>query len=308
MKRKIKDLLFWVKIFLGLFIVTFLLWSCDFDSVVAVISSIHIAELFPALFLYVCTILLLSFRWRFILKNMGYNVSMRVTFQAFSAGILLSDISPGRIGEISRPFFIRDLVPFGLGCGSFFLDRYIDFIGKGLLCGIALFFFIALFPPQIICLFLGVSLVPVFILTFLWISGEKTLDILSRTGLSRIHAIGGEVHSGLKQLRRPYVVLIISLILTLITAIMQGIRLVILAGIMGYHIPIAEVTILQSLISSLALVPITISGLGLVEGGLTTMFAYYGVPSAIGLSIAILDRMITICVHLIGGLWYIVKK
>jgi uncharacterized membrane protein YbhN (UPF0104 family) len=56
------------------------------------------------------------------------------------------------------------------------------------------------------------------------------------------------------------------------------------------------------LISALSLIPVTIAGLGLVEGGLMAVIATYGVPVSAALSIAILDRGLTMLFHFaVGG-------
>jgi uncharacterized membrane protein YbhN (UPF0104 family) len=69
----------------------------------------------------------------------------------------------------------------------------------------------------------------------------------------------------------------------------------------GYDGPLYILFFLQPLVSALALIPITISGLGLVEGGIAALLFQFDVPLAAGLSIALLDRVLTTAFHLLVG-------
>ncbi|KAF5069246.1 Lysylphosphatidylglycerol synthase TM region [anaerobic digester metagenome] len=297
-----------IKVIISLILIAFLLWSCNLQSIISELHSVSLISLIPVFFLYIVTLFLLSLRWRYLLSSMNYIISINKTFFAFSAGILLSDISPGRIGDMTRPYFVRDHIPISVGLASVILDRYCDFIGKIIFCGLAVLLFSSLFPQEMTIFFIIISLIPVFILSMFWIYMEKGLTFLNRPSLHRIHQFGSNIHSSLKRLINPKLILPIATIWTICIAFMHGFRLILLAGILGYSLPIVDITILQSLISSLALVPITLSGIGLVEGGLTAVFSSYGIPLATGVTIAVLDRMVTVFVHIICGVWYVIKK
>ncbi|MGV8108465.1 lysylphosphatidylglycerol synthase transmembrane domain-containing protein [Methanospirillum sp.] len=303
-----KNELFIIKVIISSTLIAFLLWSCNLQSIISELHSVSLISLIPVVFLYIVTLFLLSLRWRYLLCSMNYKISINESFLAFSAGILLSDVSPGRIGDMTRPYFVRDHIPITVGLASVILDRYCDFIGKIIFCGLSVLLFSSLFPQEMTIIFIIISIIPVFLLSMSWIYMEKGLTFLNRPSLQRIHQFGSEIHSSLKRLTNPKLILPAATMWTIFIAFMHGFRLILLAEILGYSLPIVDITILQSLISSLALVPITLSGIGLVEGGLTAVFSSYGIPLATGVTIAVLDRMITVCVHIICGAWYVIKK
>ena len=99
-----------------------------------------------------------------------------------------------------------------------------------------------------------------------------------------------------------------GILLTIIAWITHALRIVLIAEGLGYVLPLPDLFLILPLISALALIPITISGLGLVEGGLMAVIAEYGVPLSTALSIAILDRGLTLLFHFTVGGRYAIKN
>ena len=93
-----------------------------------------------------------------------------------------------------------------------------------------------------------------------------------------------------------------AFLLTLCAWITHAFRLILIGYSLNESLPFAQLFLLQPLVSALSIIPITISGLGLVEGGLTLVLAELGIPAAYGLTIALLDRGITTFFHLVVGI------
>ncbi|MFZ2471722.1 MAG: flippase-like domain-containing protein [Methanothrix sp.] len=101
--------------------------------------------------------------------------------------------------------------------------------------------------------------------------------------------------------RGPYNLLASSVLMTVLAWITHALRIVIIARSVGYDIPLIVLIFGLPLVSALSLIPVTISGLGLVEGGLAVLLAGAGVPVAVGVSIALMDRAITVAFHILIG-------
>ena len=95
--------------------------------------------------------------------------------------------------------------------------------------------------------------------------------------------------------------------LTFCAWITHAFRLILLGLAFSYSLPFLPLMLIQPLISALSLIPITIAGLGLVEGGLTALLLELGIPVTIGLTIALLDRAITTFFHFIVGMRSLTK-
>jgi uncharacterized protein (TIRG00374 family) len=98
--------------------------------------------------------------------------------------------------------------------------------------------------------------------------------------------------------------LVRSILITMIAWLTQALRTMLVVRAFGFDVPLHVLFLLQPLLSALSLIPITVSGLGLIEGGVTAMLAGLGVPSAIGMAVALTDRILTVIVHVLIGTRY----
>lgn len=301
----------WIKIILkfsiGIGIILFLLLRFNPKDIFDAIYDVQIPLLFVAVALYAVTLLLLSLRWRFILRKMGHTLPVMVTYQAFVAGILISDLTPARIGELSRPLTIRERVPIPAGLGSVFLDRYCDFVAIFLLgCG-GVLLLSAAHSPTLMLIMIFILLIPIILLSAFWFQRTWVLTLIQKMRISRVTEFAQHLSKAMDSLENPGRTMGIAVFFTLTIWLLQSSRIVIITIAAGYFIPIQELILIQPLISALALIPISLSGLGFVEGGYVTLFTQYGIPVASGLAIALLDRLLTVMFHLVFGLRYALR-
>ncbi|MBN1167296.1 MAG: flippase-like domain-containing protein [Methanospirillaceae archaeon] len=297
-----KKIRFLARFIFGIIILIFLLYSVDPASVAAVILSINPLFLVFALLLYAVTFLILSFRWRFILRRMGYAISWKTAYRAFAAGVLVSDLTPARIGELSRPLAIRNQVPVQAGMISVLADRYLDILVIFVLGSIGLLFIskacdIPLFPVLLILILLLAT--PVILLS---IDRKHVVRIAGFLGSARLNDLVRSLDEIISHTHHLPTLLGTGILLTIISWVLQAARIMVICFATGYPVPLGELIVVQPLISALSLVPVSIAGLGLVEGGYAAMLSLFGVPVATGMAIALLDRFLTVVFHLaVGG-------
>jgi uncharacterized protein (TIRG00374 family) len=296
-----------LKLIIGIAIIVFLSMRFNPSEIIAALANVYIPLLILAVTVYAGTLLFLSLRWRFILKKMGHHIPVPVAYQAFIAGILISDLTPARIGELSRPLTIRDRIPVPAGLGSVFLDRYCDFIAIFTLgCG-GILLLSAAHSPALLMVVIIVLSVPIILLSAFWFRRRWVLGLLHSFKIGWISQFADNLGKAMDSLETPGKTMGIAILFTLVIWFTQSLRIVLIALSAGFFIPIQELVLVQPLISALALIPISISGLGFVEGGYVTLFAQYGVPAATGLAIALLDRVLTVGFHFIVGIRYALR-
>ncbi|HWQ64775.1 MAG TPA: lysylphosphatidylglycerol synthase transmembrane domain-containing protein [Methanospirillum sp.] len=296
-----------LKITIGIIIIGWLLFRFNPKDIIDALAGVQISLLIVAVLVYAITLLLLSLRWRFILRQMSYHVPVLVTYQGFVAGILMSDMTPARVGEISRPLTIRDRVPTHAGLGSVFLDRYCDFVAIFILgCG-GLLLLSAAHSPGLLLMVTAFLSIPIILLTAFWVKRSAVLNLVHIFRMPRLSSFATDLGEAMDALSHPALTMGSSILFTLFIWTLQSLRLVLIALAAGFVIPIQELIFIQPLISALALIPFSISGLGFVEGGYVAVFAQYGVPAAAGLAIALLDRVLTVGFHLVVGFRYALR-
>jgi uncharacterized protein (TIRG00374 family) len=277
-----------------------LIYRFDPKVVFSAIISAKISFLFIAVAIYSITFLILSTRWRMILKHMGQDLPVASAYRAFAGGMIISDLTPGRIGEFARPLLVRDRIDLNRGMASVAIDRYADILTTFILGLFGMLFLVQ--HERHLILASSIMLLILILSMAFWLKRQFIIKQIEGLKFAHLSKIAHSLDDALDEVTNVRVLMLRSVLLTALAWIFHALRIVLIARSVGFDVPLQTLFLLQPLISSLALVPITISGLGLVEGGLAALLASFGVPVATGFSIALMDRAITVMFHvLVGG-------
>jgi uncharacterized protein (TIRG00374 family) len=288
------------RILISLLLIASLLYRFDPGVVFSTIISARPYYIFLAALVYSITFFILSIRWRMILHSMGQDLPIAPAYQAFAGGMVISDLTPGRIGEFARPLLVRDRVDLNWGIASVAIDRYADILTTFIL-GLSGMLLFAQNGSHLI-LASSIILFIVVLSSAFWIKRSFIIKQMDRLGSLRLTEIAHALDSALHDVTDIKGLMLRSVLLTVVAWITHALRIALIAKSVGFDVPLQMLFLLQPLVSSLALVPITFSGLGLVEGGFAVLLSEFGVPLAAGISIALMDRAITVAFHvLIGG-------
>ncbi|WP_175265844.1 lysylphosphatidylglycerol synthase transmembrane domain-containing protein [Methanothrix thermoacetophila] len=278
----------------GLLLVAVLLHRLGPSEVAQTIISARPVYVLMAASVYALTFLILSTRWRMILHDMGGNIPLVSAYQAFAGGMILSDITPARIGELSRPLLVRDRIEMSRALASVVLDRLSDILTMFILgaCGLGLFFGEEMIEIPLVLAIVALTSVVI------WRRRTEIADRLRGSDRLAPLARSFDALSAINDIR---LVMIRSVLLTTIAWITHALRVYILASSVDQTPSLQMLFLLLPLVSALSLIPVSISGIGLVEGGMAALLASQGIPASTGLSIAFLDRMVTVAFHIIAG-------
>ena len=113
---------------IGLLILIIILLNIDYNLIYAALLKVNT-------FLYISTFVLILFiyflkaiRWKVLLYIQGINYSFKNCFVVFFSSNYLAFITPGRVGEIAKAFYLKnDLrIPFSKALPTVILDRFFD--------------------------------------------------------------------------------------------------------------------------------------------------------------------------------------
>jgi hypothetical protein len=298
-----------IRLTIGLILIILLFFFVSPIAVIQSLQSINPLFLVCAVLVYAFTFLILTLRWRIIVAHMGGYIPLIEAYQAFAGGVLYSDFTPGRIGDLTRAVLIKERIGIQMGVISVMIDRYIDIIvltGLGVTALVILSSrFVSFFPifaiSILIAIFIGVTIL--FSSKF-WI----ILPLIQKIPVPSIKEAAEHLREGLSGFRNGKIVIAKGVLLTILAWVTHALRVFLITMGLGYTLPIPDLFLILPLISTLSLIPITISGLGLVEGGLMTAIGKYGIPLSAALSIAVIDRGLTVLFHFVVGGRYAVKN
>jgi len=282
----------------GLLLIAALLYRFDPAAVLSTVLSASPVLLLLAPAVYSITFLILSLRWRRILHALGEDLPLSDAYQAFAGGMILSDLTPGRIGDLSRSLLVRDRLALNKGLASVVIDRYADLLTTFAL-GLWGMLFLSQRGPYLLLASSAILMI-VASTSLLWLSRASVLGVL-RSRSSRFMGIANALEDAICDVRGVKGLMAGSVLMTILAWITHALRIAIIARSVGYDIPLPMLIFGLPLVSALSLIPVTVSGLGLVEGGLAVLLAGVGVPAAAGVSIALMDRAITVAFHILVG-------
>jgi len=294
------------RLLIGLLIIAALLYKFDLHEVVSTMRLANPRYLALAILTYSLTFLILAIRWKMILGHMKENLPLSSAYQAFVGGILISDFTPARIGDLTRPLMVRDKITLKKGTASLFIDRYSDLLTVSLLGFSGVLLLSGLFNLYLI-LIISLLLAALLSISLLWFKRSFLIQFVERRGPAKLLQYAKKFDEATAQLDDASGLMVRTIMLTVIAWFTHALRIIFIAKSVGYDVSFLVLLLLQPLISALALVPITISGLGLVEGGLTALLASMDVPITVGISIALLDRILTVAFHVLVGGRYATK-
>ncbi|NIR51580.1 flippase-like domain-containing protein [candidate division KSB1 bacterium] len=89
--------------------VLFLVRDIQIPFIVDAFKSARLSYLAPAFLLLGPNLLVQLLKWRYLLRLANPNVSVATAYKSFIIGYPLGFLTPGRVGEVGRAFFVRDI-------------------------------------------------------------------------------------------------------------------------------------------------------------------------------------------------------
>jgi uncharacterized protein (TIRG00374 family) len=280
MKIKLNGL---IKIVGTLAILLFLFWKVKFNlqGFGEILRSVHIGYFLLSLLGVIIVLGIKSFRWRLLIHNEGVNYSAQHSFAAYMASDAIGIVTPGRIGEIARLYYVREETPisFYSAFKTLVSDRIFDFTMLGWLGLSGLLFYFKTFGnyPGIYYV-LGVMM--------LFIAGYVVViklfaKILHYKKINRLPIIRFVYESFLAVIgKRSMKMWILTFLAYLMYFGFSWLIMIALHLSPSY----TDVAFIMSIMSLSTIIPLSVAGFGTREATLVLLFSYYGLASETAIS------------------------
>jgi len=291
-----------------------LLWYVGIGSLMATLSQIKLEYFALAFLAYFGINLLFAVRLRRVLGREGYKTSFGKTLLAQYAGMLTSDVTPGRSGYFLTPVYLRDQdVPASVSLSGILGIQTVEFLFKVFGGILALIFLVetvdllAINPTLFVLSAVGVVLMlvgAVLLATLTW--SQRVIKLFNRIVTSRflVRLTGGlvgriEEYKQSAQRTRKAIPEIAALTLT--CWVLKGFEWYFLGLALGItQVGLLGFFLLHPLVTALGFVPLTPSGIGFQEGAIVAVFTVLGMNPAQAVAFALLSRVLLIVEDLIG--------
>ncbi|MCW4018204.1 MAG: flippase-like domain-containing protein [Candidatus Bathyarchaeota archaeon] len=325
--RKVTRTLLQVVVMIAIFAALF--WYIGVESLYEALLNIKVEYIVLAFLCYFGINLLFTFRLQRVLGKEGIKTSFGKTLLAQYAGMLTSDVTPGRSGYILTPLYLRDQnVPTSKSLSGILSIQTIEFLAK-VAGGIgAVFFLIQVVPAEnwqqfqaatgidgLLLAGIGISLMltgAILLAAITW--SQRALNLFNRVANWRfLKRFAGGLVGKLEEFREssqknskaiPEVI-----VLTLACWVLKGFEWYFLALALGISLGLSPFLtwlaffLIHPLVTALGFVPITPAGAGVQEFGIVAILGLLVVDPAMAGALgafAVLARGILILQDLIG--------
>jgi len=158
-----------IKIAIASLVMVILLKRVSLKDISTAFQSARMLCIGAALILLVPNIYIQFFKWRYLVRLLKPTVTNREVFQSLLAGFTFGFITPGRVGEFGRAFFIKDC-PWVSLLGITFIDKLFS-LGVVFFWGaLGLMFFVSrqlyLYTLAPIIVFMVIALIVIYYIMF----------------------------------------------------------------------------------------------------------------------------------------------
>ncbi|HCU70326.1 MAG TPA: hypothetical protein DIC35_01055 [Candidatus Moranbacteria bacterium] len=297
MRKKIFK--FSIKFSVSLAFLTWIIFKVDWREVASLLSGIKSAYIALYFLFLACGILISSYKWKLLAQFKGIRLSLSQFFRLYLTGTFINNFMPSFVGgDAYRIYQVgKEEKKFSESASAVVMDRLTGLLGAMILAVIfSAANFSVILGQKILLLLNAIILLSIFGGVIFYATRrmsfwKKTIGIF---GLDRIlpwkfSKFFGEVahYAGKKRILRQ----------TMAWSIVFGIvglsatNYVIFLSL-GEKLPMLNYLSVIFLISFVSSIPISINNIGVKEWAYVTFFGFFGVPSAVAITAAILGRVL----------------
>ena len=295
------------------FVLAVLFWRVDRSAFLRSIQTLPIALFLGCVALYGLCYVISTVRWQCLLKAEGIRLPFWRLLLIYFEGAFCNLFLPTLIGgDVVRGYFIYKVTQgHDASIASILVDR---------LSGFATLMFIAvaslaitygkLNDPQVALLIVGVAVF--FVCLMLVLLNDRLKDVVSgllrAARLARFQAKLQGMVDALQRYRRHSRALGQALLLSALLQVLIIVTYYFIGKGLNVSVPFIYFFVLVPLITFVAMLPISIVGLGVREAGVIYFFAKVGVDAGTALGMSLVWFSLTLILNSLGGLAFLLDN
>ena len=294
-----------LRLLIGLAILIVVIWFARPESLWSVLVNASFEWLLIGIVIHLAATSLTALRIAYLLERLDLFVPI---FKANLGGMVLADVTPGRAGYFVTPLIVNKECP-DVGRGEtlnvMFFGQIFDFLLRACLLAFAMLtIFFALGVSQNMFFYGFLSLLFVIALTvgFTILAYNKIpkflMPIIDRIPfVNRLYSRYTKYADASSYAPRKAVV---AFLITVVGWLLTSARWIAVGLALGLVIPIEWYLFLFPALTAVSFIPVSLAGLGVVEGGFALVFFVLGQGSELGVAFALADRAVALIGNLFG--------
>jgi hypothetical protein len=275
----------------GVLILAFLFTLTGFSTIFSLLEKVTWSWILVSCMVILFSFVMRTWRWSVLLRSAGYVYPRDILFKCLMFSWFLNYLIPARLGDIARAVALKTTsdAPFGMTLSTIVIERIYDMVTLALFLGIASLFF---YQSSFVYIEIGAFAIIAAMLCVLLIV-YKYDEAIIRLFEPRIPSIRQSLvllKEGLVNIIKNPEAMVLCFFLSLPVWLLEIASIFFAAKSVGYDLSFVFATIAGVVAFIAQTLPLTPAGLGIHEASITGVLMFFSVPSATGMSIALVDH------------------
>ena len=278
-------------LFFGILILAFLFTLTGFSTIFSLLRQISWFWILLSCLAILFSFVMRTWRWSVLLRSAGYVYPRDILFKCLMSSWFLNYLIPARLGDIARAVALKTTsdAPFGMTLSTIVIERIYDMVTLALLLGIASLFF---FQSSFVYIEIGAFTIiaAMFCVLFIIYRYDETIIRFFEHRFPTIRQSLVLLKEGLANIVRNPEAMALCFILSFPVWLLEIASIFFAARSIGYDLSFVYATTAGVVAFLAQALPLTPAGLGIHEASITGILMLFSVPSATGMSIALVDH------------------
>ena len=284
---------------IGIILFIYIISKIDLAAVAQNFLNIDLRFLALAFVLTIPSLLIKTLKWKQLVNPFNVELSMKEGVSAWLAGFFIGLITPGRVGDLARAFYLKEKMKIGSALTTVVIDRVLDIFVLMALSVLGVFFIITNFhiDGKIIQIIFG-TFVLVIIAAIVFFQKKYASALLKplfnifvpEKYKERLKSSYQDFYDGITTLKANKGAIAKAAMLSVIAWIITFTNYFVLSLAIGLNVEYFFILMIMPIVLLVEILPISFSGIGTRDATLILFFAIIGLSanSAVALSLTIL--------------------
>lgn len=286
-----------IKAAIGIAIISFLVYRTGVQDVFSIIKSTSPLAFLIIAMGYLLNALLNSLSFSLILSLIGASARFSSIFLSFIKSWGIGSVLPGKVGDLSIVYFLKkEKVNARDSSAMYAIDKMVVLLFFLIIAMITARLFLPLNAFYLLACFLFIAIVGFL----LFIKFGKAVI---RKVFGKYAPYIESFHANIQLVTKKPLLLLALFVISSLRWLILSFSMWILLSMANEHVSFAYVFIFSVTANILALLPVTVSGIGLKEAAFVYLYALIGASTSIVLAVSIVYSFVTIILALIAVLF-----
>ena len=302
-----------LRIVLSLGLLVGLFWVVDISEVAGILGAVSVPILLVILALQTLDRLLMTFKWWLLLEAAGLGIGLPTAVRSYYISSFAGLLLPMTLGaDVVRTLTLRNRGAVSAVVATIALERGIGAVAHAMLCVVSVVLLVQMgLDPGIPVENLWLLVVALLVVSSLGLpasfmaANRASVWLQTRGGIAGKLASLASSYAAASQ--RPRVVWTF-LLLTVLEGFLPIVVHYLAAMALGFHLPFVLFLAIIPIVYLVGRLPISLGGIGVVEGTFVLFGTLMGIEADAALSIALLSQVTMIVILLPGAAAYLMKS